>query len=172
MSLISNWTVKSYTTIEIGLQFDSDNCTVMHSVHISHISDSECDADLLCICHVNSLTRVSVGVSGHILKLCHMYRCLEAIFHRMSRHLHTYSTAAGSSNLFCPMICMHSENFLNVDYLKDRANSVTFIDGFHSILSLWQLEGVTSPCCLLIASHDPFICPPVSMVKDTMESIF
>jgi len=28
------------------------------------------------------------------------------------------------------------------------------IDGFHSIFSLWQLDGITSPCCLLIASHD------------------
>ena len=28
------------------------------------------------------------------------------------------------------------------------------IDGFHSIFSLWQLEGITSPRCLLIASHD------------------
>jgi len=30
------------------------------------------------------------------------------------------------------------------------------IDGFHSIFSLWQLEGITSPCWLLIASHDLF----------------
>jgi len=28
------------------------------------------------------------------------------------------------------------------------------IDGFHSIFSLLQLEGIVSPCCLLIASHD------------------
>ena len=30
------------------------------------------------------------------------------------------------------------------------------IDRFHSIFSQWQLEGITSPCCLLIESHDHF----------------
>ena len=35
---------------------------------------------------------------------------------------------------------------------------------------LWQLEGITSPCCLLIASHS--LLPSVSMVKDAMESIY
>ena len=38
--------------------------------------------------------------------------------------------------------------------------------GFRSIFSLQQLEGITSPCCLLIASHDLFA------VKDAMESIY
>jgi len=35
-------------------------------------------------------------------------------------------------------------------------NSAADTDGFHSIFSLWQLEGITSPCCLLIATHDLF----------------
>jgi len=35
-------------------------------------------------------------------------------------------------------------------------------DGFHSIFSLRQLEGITSPRCLLF-------CPPVSMAKDAMK---
>jgi len=38
------------------------------------------------------------------------------------------------------------------------------------IFSLWQLEGITSPCCLLIALHDFALL--VSMVKDAMESIY
>ena len=33
-------------------------------------------------------------------------------------------------------------------------HTVTTIDGFHSIFSPWRLESITSPCCLLIASHD------------------
>ena len=35
-------------------------------------------------------------------------------------------------------------------------NSAADTDGFHSIFSLWQLEGITSPRCLLIATHDLF----------------
>jgi len=35
---------------------------------------------------------------------------------------------------------------------------------------LWQLEGITSPCCLLIASHS--LLPSVSTVKDAMESAY
>jgi len=42
-------------------------------------------------------------------------------------------------------------------------HTVTTIDGFHSIFSLWRLESIISPCCLLIASR--YFFPPVSVVK-------
>jgi len=37
-----------------------------------------------------------------------------------------------------------------------------------------QLEGITSPCSLLIGQypHHMTLCPPVSMVKDAMESVY
>ena len=36
----------------------------------------------------------------------------------------------------------------------------------------WELEGITSPCCLLIGEYQRHMtfCPPVSMVKNPMES--
>jgi len=60
----------------------------------------------------------------------------------------------------------------SLKYYKVKVGGVSpSIDGFHSIFSLWQLEGITSPCRLLIASHD-FFCSPVSMGTDAMESIY
>jgi len=38
----------------------------------------------------------------------------------------------------------------------------------------WELEGITSPCCLLIGQypHHMTLCPPVAIVKGAMESIY
>ena len=53
-----------------------------------------------------------------------------------------------------------------------------YIDEFRNIFSLWELEGIASPCCLLINQlHHIMFLPfhdPVSnyMVKDVMESIY
>ena len=60
----------------------------------------------------------------------------------------------------------YSEDSTNVDKLRRILNSfVTYdpefgewsvyncIQGWHSISSLWQLEGITSPCCMLFASN-------------------
>jgi len=46
--------------------------------------------------------------------------------------------------------CLFSLTLVIIDYMLDHVP----IDRFHSIFSLWQLEGITSPFCLLIASHD------------------
>ena len=40
-------------------------------------------------------------------------------------------------------------------------------DGFHGAFLPWELEGITSPCCLLIGQypHHMTLCPPVTIVK-------
>ena len=57
-------------------------------------------------------------------------------------------TSTGTYQLYC--------NVNVVLAVCTQSLSQCHIDGFHSAFSLWQLEGITSPCCLLIASHDHF----------------
>ena len=42
----------------------------------------------------------------------------------------------------------YPEHGMRKDVLTSKVSSVNGINGFHSIFLLWQLEGITSPCCL------------------------
>ena len=54
------------------------------------------------------------------------------------------------------MLCLLLHSKCVLDLVPKYLQLYTVIDGFHSMFSLWQLEGITSPCCLLITSHDLF----------------